>query len=166
MRIIFIIIALLLSIQFAYSIDTDIENSDELSGCWERIIYPENVMARMSTKDFYHPELQKYQWYCFFDDNVFRVVTSNKKEVYKTNQIKEMFKSMPAPMTWKWVSKGIVNVEHKDDPNINAHWLLRHISKDSYVFGDTLIPNNSLFMAIPTPDLKGFVTVRILRKTK
>jgi len=163
MKIIFTFTILLLSIQSVYSIGVTVTDSNELMGCWERTIYPDDVMTQMSKQDFYHPELQKYQWFCFFENNVFRVVTSNKKEVHTTQELKSLYNSMPAPMSWKWVTDGVVNVKHADDSSLNAHWIVTRIEKDMHVFGNNLIPKNSLFMAIPTQDLQNFVTVRVLR---
>lgn len=150
----------------AFSIGKPVTNSEQLRGCWKRVVYEKSVMDQMSKTDFYDPELQKYQWYCFFDQNVFRVVTSNKDREYTTEQIKKLFEAAPSAMSWKWVQDSVVWVGHKDDPSMNSHWIVRYIDQDMYVFGKNLIPKGALFMAIPTEDLKNFVIIRVLEKVK
>ena len=121
-------------------------------------------MKKMNKFDYYNPETQKHQWYCFFENNVFRVITSNKDGEYTTEKIKDFFKAIPPTMSWKWVQDSIVWVDHKDDKNMNSNWLVRHIDKDIHMFGENLLPKGSLFMAIPTQDLESFVLVRVLEK--
>ena len=159
-----IFVLLLLNTSPAFSIGQSISSADELIGCYKRIIYPADVMKQMNQFDFYHPEAQKYQWYCFFEDNVFRALTTNKDRKYTTKEIKEFFKNLPAVMSWKFVKDSIVWVEHKEDKKMSSHWLVRRIEKDMYVFGKNLIPKGSLFMAIPTKDLESFVLTRVLKK--
>lgn len=148
-----------------FAIGQPISDKADIMGCWKRVLYPQEVMEQMSKSDFYHPELQKHQWYCFFEDGVFRLIASSQVAEYSTEEIKENFKGLPAVMLWKWVKDSVVWVEHKEDKNLNSHWIITRIDKDLHVFGNNLLPKGTLFMAIPTPDLSSFITVRVLEKT-
>lgn len=162
---ILVMVCLLIPVS-SFAIGQSISDKTEIMGCWERVLYPPEIMAQMSKRGFYHPELQKYQWYCFFDDGVFRVVTANKSRDFTATETVDLFKSAPVSMTWEWIQDSIVKIEHKDDPSMNAYWFIARIDEDTRVFGDNLIQQGSYFMAIPTEDLNSFEVVRVLKKLK
>jgi len=76
-------------------------------------------MREMSTYDLYEA---KYQYYCFYPEGRFLTVTMTKdKEVtYKElNKYKEIF---PDKSSWRVVNPGVIYIEYKDNPNMNADW--------------------------------------------
>ena len=155
-------VILLFSSSSAFSIGVEINNSDELLGCWKRVIYSDEIMKQMNQFNMYDPKNQKYQWFCFFENERFHVMTSNNDDEYTTRKLRDLFKNMPKLMTWKWVQNSVVMTEHKESKDSKAHWLITRIDKDMYIFDNNLIPKDSLFMAIPTQDLKSFVITRVL----
>lgn len=159
-------LGLLLSASGAGAMGKPIAHADQLLGCWKRVMYTPYVMQQMSRLDFYDPQVHKHQWYCFFERNVFRVLTAGQDADYTTAQLRQRFESEPVEMTWQWVGESVVRVEHKGDARMNAHWMVRRIDREMHAYGPNVIPKDALFMAVPTPDLKDFVIARVLQRVK
>ena len=155
----------LLSISMpAFSIGVVIKDKNELLGCWKRVIYSDETMKQMNKFNIYHPVHQKYQWFCFFEDERLHVLTSSKDVKHTTESLKKYFKNYPKLMTWKWIQNSAVETEHKQDSDSKLLWATTRIDKEMKVFGNNVIPKNSVFMGIPTKDLRNFIITRILVK--
>ena len=103
-----------------------ISDESDLVGCWQRVMYPTDVMQSMNKIQLYDEGVEafEYQYFCFQDNNELYTLLSNNPERsdLSSAELLKFMKIFPCVERYKLVDRGVVLIEHLE-ANQQATWL-------------------------------------------
>ena len=126
-----------------------ISDETELIGCWQRVMYPADVMKRMNKIQIYDEGIEffDYQYFCFQEDNELYTLISNSpdRSDLSAAELLKFMKIFPCVERYQLVDRGILLIEHLD-ANQQATWLTSAVvgsgeagAKSNIQIGDLLM---------------------------
>lgn len=120
-------------------------------------------MKRLSTFYLYDPIKHKYQYYCFYPEGRFILITMSKDINQTTESLKKYKDMFPVTMKWKLIIDGFVRIEHKDDPSQNGDWITFFADSDKSITDIVPIKHGLIGMKL-TNKKQTRALVRIMEK--
>lgn len=148
---------------FAQNKPIYISGSQDMVGCWERIVLNDASMKELNKME---PWPQPYQWYLFYEDG--SLITMEASVEMKIGTCKEMMAKLSdkkITQNYKWLgAPGRVLTTHKDADQ-NIPWIVSVIDQqiDKKIYG-VPIPAGSLVMMIYNPEKQEVIYTRFLKK--
>jgi len=103
-----------------------ISEETDLIGCWQRVMYPADVMRTMNKIQIYDEGVESfdYQYFCFQENNELYTLLSNSPERSDLSaaELLKFMKIFPCVERYQLVGRGVVLIEHLD-ANQKATWL-------------------------------------------
>lgn len=138
-----------------------VKHLEEIVGCWKRINFTPNEMAKFNKKE---PWPLKYQWFCFYSNGDLKTMMATKDETPKENDLLNALSILPSPMRCSIPKQGIIYTTHKDT-NEKLYWVSEFFSQDSQV-GSQEIKKGTLLMTLRNFSSGQDVYYRFLERIK
>lgn len=164
MRYILTVLLLLSFSRCAFALGEPVSDETQLIGCWKQRLYQSNAIPGIGAPDFYDPESQKYRWFCFYPKGRFFVITTNKDTAMSSKDIDKYAASYPPLMSWKFLSLGVVRVEHKQDSKQNLNWLVSIAAAPTTLTDGVSVEKGDLYMGLVNQARNAYALLRILEK--
>ena len=136
-----------------------VQSASELQGCWERMLFPENVMKRLNEVE---PWPARYQWFCFEANGRMSMYASHQPLRLSASQLRERMHGTTSTQSYQVMRHGFVQTLEAQHAR-STRWLAGFTAIGTSLYG-TSIGKGTLVMSVFDPEKRREVYWRYLRR--
>lgn len=137
-------------------------NKKDLVGCYERISFSPAVARQMNPIEYWH---EPYQWFCFKKDGALSSLMLPYYQRQTSQSLARTFKRTPSNIRYDFLAKGMMQVQDINTQEM-TYWQMTVLDENMTTSDGTLVPKNTVIMALINPKNDTIIYWRYLKKLK